>query len=75
MLTPAEIQRLDSIEAKLDSLLALLAGGGQQQVEQPAPLTGADAVKRKALDLARQGRRAESIELIRSINSRRSSHA
>lgn len=36
MLTPDEIERLDRIEQKLDSLLALLSAGKQRSTEAPA---------------------------------------
>lgn len=66
---------LDDIAARLDRLEAMLMQAGL--VIQPQPvLNEVDRIKQQALQLAKQGKRHESIELMKSITStRRASHA
>lgn len=66
---------LDDIAARLDRLEAMLMQAGL--VIQPQPvLNEVDRIKQQALQLAKQGKRHESIELMKSITStRRTSHA
>lgn len=71
-LTPADHRAIADLV--LAQLLPVLTG--QQYQPAAVPDDPVERVKQQALQLARQGKRRESIELMRSITSpRRSSHA
>jgi len=73
-LTPHDITALASEMAPMVArMLADILQGSQPAA---APLNDVERVKQQALILARQGKRAESIELMRSLSPRRrTSHA
>jgi len=62
---------LDDIAARLDRLESVLMQAGLLRSVQEPVLNELELIKRKALILARQGKRQESIELMRSISGRR----
>jgi hypothetical protein len=67
---------LDDIAARLDRLEAMLMQAGLVTIQPQPVLNEVDRIKQQALQLAKQGKRHESIELMRSITStRRTSHA
>lgn len=70
-LTPADHKAIADLV--LAQLLPVLTG----QQYQPAAMSDdpVERIKRQALMLAKQGKRAESIELMKSLSTRRTSHA
>ena len=75
-LTPADISAIaDQMAPMVARMVVQLMQG--QQIDQPQPvLNEVERIKQQALQLAKQGKRHESIELMRSITStRRASHA
>ena len=68
---------LDDIAARLDRLEAMLMQAGLVTIQPQPVLNEVDRIKQQALQLAKQGKRHESIELMKSITyaARRLSHA
>jgi hypothetical protein len=63
---------LDDIAARLDRLESMLLQAGLADIAlEPCLMSDVDRIKQKALFLARQGRRAESIELMKSLSGRK----
>ena len=74
-LTPSDITALASEMAPMVARLLADMLQGNQPVSA-APLNEVERIKQQALILARQGKRAESIELMKSLSPRRrTSHA
>lgn len=60
-----------AIAEQMAPIVARLLSSGPVAPPPPVPLSGDEAIRQRAHHLARQGKRAESIELIKSLSRRK----